>query len=812
MDLGLTETQRKAFRRAARNGDYHLLLGAGASRGSMAADGTPLPLGAQLAAMIADRFKVEIEDGDLLWRVYDRAMREAGEDRVYPWLRTLFWNVRPPSWMQVFARTPWDTVWTLNIDDSFEQAYAQVRSEASRSLRTVNWDDEFRSSRDLAVVHLHGCVDRDESPRELVFSLSEYARSAESKSTWPLNFRDIYGVSPFVVIGARLRDEPDIENVIANRCPTSPAPSLYVSPDISTAMEGDLRRWNLIPVRATAEEFAAEWPKLSGLRLDAPPSRREELSYRFGRQFKALQLVRTNNDHDFIGGDEPDWRDIEKGNYADLDWIRNAATQCRQLGAGEPAATAIVYLGKRLTGRTTGLLAIGRELRKLSWRPYLFAGNERLDIEAITQYAADGTAIALLFDSVADHAADVMELLALSRAADLKIACIAVDDLERSANIVGRIGQNHLFHRHVSTISSRLTKTDAAHLVDTLTRQGRLGSIQKISDAKRIAHFQHKELFDAMAQVEDAPGFGRRIDELIKGFDDDTRLDLLLLAALASHVNRRFEVIDAARMVGMESDRLVRTIQEDPQLAAVLKTDGKAVRTRHRWMALQPCIIKLGSSRSLKIISTAMNRVAPRLGRASQRERNSTSMLVGSMMQYKVLSGIFPDSNMDEWYESLANAFGSWSARYWEQRAIACRKRGQSQPGLLSKAESYAERAVSIVRDAYSLTTLGVTMLSRAAYSPGINVDKYYDMAVDAFQAASGDDPTNLVTWLAFLRYSLDLLTSENLKRTSEDRAEQFRDDWIRIYVQIKTVGSASDETKTDLERLKALFDARVQV
>jgi len=102
-------------------------------------------------------------------------------------------------------------------------------------------------------------------------------------------------------------------------------------------------------------------------------------------------------------------------------------------------------------------------------------------------------------------------------------------------------------------------------------------------------------------------------------------------------------------------------------------------------------------------------------------------------------------------------------------------------------------------------------MLWRAAFSPGIDVDKYYDMAFDAFEAASGDDPSNLVTWLAFLRSSLDLLTSENLQRASADRAEQFTDDWTRIYAQIKAVGNASDETKADLRDLKGLFDALMQ-
>jgi hypothetical protein len=228
MALGLTRAQEKALKRAILSNDYHLLLGAGASLDSVGVDGNRLPTAQALAQSIADRFRVPIEDGDLLWRIYARAVEQDGEDAVYAWLRERFWHVAPPVWMDMLARSPWSTVWTLNIDDSFEQSYKRVKSEVSRPLITVSWDDEFRLSRGLSVVHLHGCVDRDLS-RRLVFSLNEYSGVATSGKTWPLTFRDVYGVSPFVIIGARLRDEPDIEVAVSRREPSHEAPSLYVS-------------------------------------------------------------------------------------------------------------------------------------------------------------------------------------------------------------------------------------------------------------------------------------------------------------------------------------------------------------------------------------------------------------------------------------------------------------------------------------------------------------------------------------------------------------------------------------------------------
>lgn len=266
-EFGLTGEQEAAVRRAAAAGEYHLLLGAGASRDAVAPDGSRLPTSHELAHRLSVEFGVPFEKGDLLRRVYARAIEEAGEAAVYGWLRKAYWGVTPPDWMDTIARTPWAAVWTLNIDDSFEAAYARSRSARSRELSTVNWDDSFQIGRDLAVVHLHGCVDRDE-PRKLVMSLSEYQNAALGGAAWPLIFRDVYGVSPFVIIGARLRDEPDIEAVVANRKPTHEAPTFYVSPTISTAVERDLRRWRLVPARMTGAEFSRAWQRLTGLVSD----------------------------------------------------------------------------------------------------------------------------------------------------------------------------------------------------------------------------------------------------------------------------------------------------------------------------------------------------------------------------------------------------------------------------------------------------------------------------------------------------------------------------------------------------------------
>jgi len=815
LSLGLSNDQEQALRRAALNGDYHLLLGAGASRESLSRNGSPLPTGPELAALLASEFGAPLEEGDLLWRVYARAVERAGEATVYAWFRSRFWEVSPPAWMDTYARTPWACVWTLNVDDSFERAYARVTSEASRRLSTVNWDDEFRLTRHLSVVHLHGCADRD-APRRLVFSLNEYASTAVARAAWPLNFRDIYGVTPFVIVGARLRDEPDIEAVVSGRKPVHDAPSFYVSPHISLAVESDLRAWGLVPANMTAERFAEIWPELTGMNLREAPTQQEEIAFRVGRQFSELRTDITSRrppDHDFVGGDEPLWVDIQDNLYAELDWIRQARSDCQQLGSSVAATSAVIYVGRRLTGRSTGLLAIGRELRRLAWRTFLFVGDERLDVDAILRFAADGKAVALLFDSVADIADDVASVIHRARSSGLRIAFVAVDQIDRAASIVGRFEEAYLVHRRIATINPRLTATDARRLVDKLFSLGRLGILEsERADRRRIVHFRNKELFDSMAQLENAPGFGRRVDGLVNALESELHLEILFLTALASRVERRLHIIDAARMTSIGSDQFVRLVRHENSMSALLVTDGQWVKPRHRWMALEACRNRLGEQPALNLLSEAIRRVTPRLGRASQRERNATSMLVGSLMSYNNLVEIFPSSDLDPWYESLSGSFGTWSARYWEQRAIMSRHVGRTRLEALSRAESFALRAVSIVRDAYSLTTLGTVLLAKAAYGH-VDVDQYYDRAVSAFEAASDEDPANLVTWLAFLRHSLDVREQgqKGVRPISADFEERLNDDWQRIHVRIASIANISESTERDLNGLLRRYKVLAQ-
>ncbi|PBB07156.1 hypothetical protein CKW39_15165 [Kocuria sp. WRN011] len=811
--IDITEEQRLSLRRAARNSEYHLLLGAGASMDSTSRLGNPLPGSSALIEQLCVAFNVPAEEGDLLWRIYDRSVQAAGEARVYSWLKERFWGVKHSYWMEYYARSPWNIVWTLNIDDTFESAYRAIAQESSRQLETLNWDSDFRQSRNLNVIHLHGVVDTI-PPRKLVFSLSEYAGSAASRAAWPANFHDVYGNSPFVILGARMRDEPDIEAVVSGRRPTHSAPSFYVARSISRGMRLDLERWGLVPVEMTAEDFVLAWGEMTGLDLEQELGSEMELAMRVGQQFVELKSTRVASDaqnHDFLGGDEPRWIDVQDGLAAELEWVTKAKQDCGQIGQSLSKSTALVYTGRRLTGRSTGLLQLGHYLRMHSWRTFLFQHKGRIDIDAILSFAADGKAVALLFDGVADFADDLNQLVIKARGLGASIVCVAVDDSNREAKILGRLDPASLAHRRVASINGRLTGVDSARLVDNLNKVGRLGILESCPPNKRISHFKGKDLFDAMAQLENAPGFGLRVGHLINDLNNAQKQKTVFLAAYASFVDSQILLVDISRMLGLTSDQMVGQIQDDPQISSLLSTDGTIVRTRHRFMALAPLVNKIGSVQAGEFLKDAIHNVSGRLNPKSLQQRNPTSQLVNAFMIQRNLREAIPGADLDSWYASLLDVFGSWSARYWEQRAILARNESRSDATLLAKAESFAMRATGLVADTYSFTTLGTVLLEKAA-TPPYGVAEYFQRGLEAFELAAEMDRGggNIVTWTAFLRRSIRVLrrieSDVNSHSELPDHKKLWgiiRSQWEQVYAQMRTIRNSGEQTEKDLQRLQ---------
>ena len=149
MDHDLLETIAEGVHRR----EYSLLLGAGASIGSLGGDNLPLPSGPQLRDTLVRDFRINNESQEIdLPRAYAAAKRKNAR-RLEQFIRQRFTSCTP-DWHHILTDLDWHRIWTLNIDDTVEQAY----ESQDISIDRFNWTSTFRdtSTSEHQIIHLHG--------------------------------------------------------------------------------------------------------------------------------------------------------------------------------------------------------------------------------------------------------------------------------------------------------------------------------------------------------------------------------------------------------------------------------------------------------------------------------------------------------------------------------------------------------------------------------------------------------------------------------------------------------------------------------
>ncbi|GEM_PF-4045118 len=246
-------------------GEYHLLLGAGASRGALGGDNKPLPGASELAEeLMADFGLGSARDNgfNLLDAYEETATRNTslGETRSAYFIRRF--TKCKPSWHSSMLRIPWKMVWTLNIDDTLETAAEHwQRDETSRKLITRSWKDPYRlpETNELQCIHLHGLASNlRQRTDELIFSITEYMEAVAERHAWHRVFGDAFLQYPFIIVGARLNDEFDLADCIRRGNQSKQLtgrPSFIVLKEASPLFRERLKGWGLIPLICPAEEF-----------------------------------------------------------------------------------------------------------------------------------------------------------------------------------------------------------------------------------------------------------------------------------------------------------------------------------------------------------------------------------------------------------------------------------------------------------------------------------------------------------------------------------------------------------------------------
>lgn len=702
--------------------EYSLLLGAGASAGAVGGNGRLLPTGAGLKDALVEDFEIGNEGEDLrLYEVYGDLQRERPEE-IASYLHSWFANCRP-SWQQLIAEFDWKRIWTLNIDDVVESAF----EKAGRMSQSLTWDQRFVDGNDMTVqiIHLHGMASRlhniDIGRDELVFSMADYAREVANVKTWHKVFFDEFAARPFVIIGARLDDEFDLAGVLNAGTVAEKStgyPSVLVVPSVNQLRLRRLESAGLIVIQNTGEQFVSELLDHYRKIIGAITSQYNPTSsgYMTSGQMKFLQQfidLRTYTPHNvdsslFYSGYQPTWATIRNDDDAILDKTEDISTTVVQLARDEKIIQKIILLtGNPGSGKSTGLLRVANNLIGYGIRPFLFRGDEYIDVDATIEWLKTVKGSVLIFDDFADQSSTLQNLAQKCTEENVKILLVGADRPARHQIMNDRISSRYLDVSEAYWYG-RLADADVERIIDKLHSRGRLGFVTRRNREEQRLHFvetANRSLFEAMSDLEGEKGFRERIRDNYRNLLSEDLRRLYAAACLCYDQSIPLPAGIAADFAMVKPADLLNLLENELKGSLVLTRSG--IRPPHRITASLLVRTLNDSVRSDVSFALAVA-LAPHIDRTAMRLGTREHRIARHLMEH---GNVARHSGRDKgsiWYDGLRQYY-DWNGRYWDQRALF-----ESRFGHHNVARSYAERSIQVHHHSFGYNTLGTVLLRMA--------------------------------------------------------------------------------------------------
>jgi tetratricopeptide (TPR) repeat protein len=238
-------------------GQAVLVLGAGASAGSINRYGKPIKTGAELARTLCDEAGLPFNN-EPLPTVYE-AVRGArlSDVQIRAILQKEFSDVTPSTELEKLFSVCWRRLYSFNIDDSVDNL-ATLKSGQRRRYYNglIDRVADFEGPLYLQVIYLNGQATKPE--HGLIFSESEYARAVKNESLfWYNRAGQDYFTCP-VFIGSRL-DEPVLWSQIERAKRTDNTGSglgFAITPSrITDVQVQSLRNRGIVHICATLADF-----------------------------------------------------------------------------------------------------------------------------------------------------------------------------------------------------------------------------------------------------------------------------------------------------------------------------------------------------------------------------------------------------------------------------------------------------------------------------------------------------------------------------------------------------------------------------
>lgn len=720
LDLGITPDDRAQLLRGLHEGKYNLLLGAGASYGCVGGDGVELKDGATLSQQITKEFslKLNADEAKKLPLAYEEA-ESVDKSGLKRWLRARFTGCKP-TWQKMIFQVHWERIWTFNIDDVLAAAFVEDRKKnILADMASFDWKEGVTPLEATAdkqqVIHLHGRASDIGTPLDgLVFSIPEYTHATRSFQQWHASFQTHYLEDPFLVCGATLAEEVDISEAIRTKSLSRAIgfPSFIVSYGLDKGQQDRMRRFNLVPVVCSLDEFFAilsremeEYRRTA----DVASSRLQPGTFvRFLSQFRRLESRDTSTSAivgtDFYGGDEPTWKDI-------LDDRDAHFTSTEKAGAILDRSSerfAVLLHGDSVSGKSSALLRIARQALRNGFKPFWFRHEEGFSAEVAADFLSSDDQVVLFIDDAANYLEAIGKTLQYAKSSG-RTARIFLT--LRSHRLRGfRIDIADEF-RHEFRIGP-LHLRDVVHLLQKRRRASRLGKHIGKSDStlkKELTNICKSELLECISYIEFSEPIRQRVRKIVlAAIGDLSQKEFLARVACVHRFGFSLPLRIAMACSGLQFGAFKSILDDHLKAEGILVRDQTGIRLRHRILSEYAWIDSFSDDERYQAMSAVVAALAPLVNPAVIRAKGIEHLILREVLDQEQVSVSIGSKSL-AFYEEHEPFLG-WSSRYWDQRALLEARSEERFP----RAYSYSQKAISLERHPFAFTSLGTICMSHA--------------------------------------------------------------------------------------------------
>lgn len=800
------------------SGRYHLVLGAGFDMQCTDSSGSRLPNADGLRREILDCCEdhAGAQDEVSLSRAYSRAKARDPETLVRL-LKGRFCDVTPPEWFGSIFLIPWKRIWTLNVSDSLSVAFQQSKpNHKLDKLRIFNYDQPFEEvTPDVtAVTCLHGYaqnVDLRTGEPSLIFSLAEYNQLISANSVWFQTFKDAFSTEPFIVIGARLVDEPDLAGALQegnHSHQTHGVPSYFISRSVSTADKEDIERAGFNVVTSTAEQFVERIVNEAGQvsALNASPAHLNLRDHDHRQLISQFSLVPrlpataanqsppdTSASHDFYSGHEPLWEDIKADRDALLPLTVKLEQTCRDHLVNGSGVRVFSVTGAPFSGKTTSTMRVVYNLAA-NFECWSFNQNQKLNPASTVKALQRRGPIILLFEDMAEFADDIGKLAENAKSRTEPILIIGTERKSRARRIEVAIDPEFL----IGDFSlDRLTKDGALKLHQKRKSVGRAGKLTRTSDNGAISHYMntHKgNLFEALHFLENAEGFESRVRNLTEKIPDSHRT-LVGVTSLCDAAGVAPSIGVTCSIAKEKPGNVLHDITERSELGDFLRIMNGRISS-HQHIFAENYLELVGKEEIASLATQIATTLAPQISTHSARNQTRNHRLVARVMRWRFLETYLSPVEADDWfYEQVKQCYG-WNARFWEQRSLCA-----TDSCRWDLAESFAEKSVSIVDDAMTLNTLSTVLFRRALVIDGDRRDMYIRRAINAAEASSDKRWKTEHPFVTFHKYLVAI--GQKMRDENKPVPPWLITEWNKWLIRTENAGINGNDFNSEMTRYK---------